>query len=289
MKPKNSNPLSHKFLLLGVFFAFVVLFVLRSSFTSSDDVPSSPVPAQVGGALDSGKATVKCSPRCNKIPAPLAQALIHYTTSTVVPQQTRKEISVTARVLKKKSPCNFLVFGLGQDSLMWSSLNYGGRTVFVEEDESWIQQVKRMFPMLESYHVMYDSKVIEADNLMEVGKGPECTAVSDPRYSMCQLALKGLPAEVYETKWDLIMVDAPTGYHDEAPGRMTAIYTAGMMARNRKDGETDVFVHDINRPVEDNFSKAFLCEGYLKKEEGRLRHFTIPSHRDDIDKPFCPM
>lgn len=142
--------------------------------------------------------------------------------------------------------------------------------------------------MLESYHVTYDSKVNQADNYMEVGKGPECTAVDDPRFSMCQLSLKGLPTEVYDIQWDLIMVDAPTGYYEEAPGRMTAIYTAGMMARNRKDGETDVFVHDVNRVVEDNFSKAFLCEGYMKKQVGRLRHFTIPSHKNGLTRPFCP-
>ena len=147
--------------------------------------------------------------------------------------------------------------------------------------------------MLESYHVTYDSRVNQADELMEVGKGPECTAIADARYSMCQLALKGLPSEVYNTEWDLIMVDAPTGFHDEAPGRMTAIYTAGMMARNRGSGpgsgETDVFVHDVNREVEDKFSREFLCEGYMKKQEGRLRHFTIPSHRDGMERPFCPL
>lgn len=195
---------------------------------------------------------------------------------------------MTAKILERKSPCNFLVFGLGHDSLMWSALNHDGRTVFLEEDEAWIEQIRRRFPMLESYHVSYDSKVNQAENLMEVGKGPECTAVSDPRYSMCQLALKGLPSEIYDTKWDLIMVDAPTGYYEEAPGRMTAIYTAGMMARNRDQGETDVFVHDVNRVVEDKFSKEFLCEGYMKEQEGRLRHFTIPSHRDGLERPFCP-
>ncbi|GFP95079.1 glucuronoxylan 4-o-methyltransferase 1 [Phtheirospermum japonicum] len=173
---------------------------------------------------------------------------------------------------------------------MWHSLNHGGRTVFLEEDEAWIEQIKRRFPMLESYHAAYDSKVNQADDLMQVGKGPECVAVSDPRYSMCQLALKGLPDEVYDVQWDVIMVDAPTGYYEEAPGRMTAIYTAGMMARNRQEvaGETDVFVHDVNREVEDNFSREFLCEGYMKKQEGRLRHFEIPSHRGDLDKTFCP-
>lgn len=288
MKPKATYPINHKFLLLGIFLAFLVIFILRSSFSSSNEVSSSVSQDSSLKASSEAKAS-DCSPTCSKIPNPLAQALIHYTTSTITPQQTLKEISVTARVLKKKSPCNFLVFGLGHDSLMWSSLNYGGRTIFLEEDEAWIEQIKKRFPMLESYHVSYDSKVNQADNLMEAGKVPECMVVSDPRYSMCQLALKGLPDEVYERQWDLIMVDAPTGYYEEAPGRMTAIYTAGMMARNRKEGETDVFVHDVNRSVEDKFSKEFLCEGYMKKQENRLRHFIIPSHTGESSMPFCPV
>ncbi|KAH1088303.1 hypothetical protein GYH30_019374 [Glycine max] len=57
-------------------------------------------------------------------------------------------VDVTARVLEKKSPCNFLVFGLGHDGLMWNALNHGGRTIFLEEEESWIQQMRR-FPMME--------------------------------------------------------------------------------------------------------------------------------------------
>lgn len=105
---------------------------------------------------------------------------------------------------------------------------------------------------------------------------------------MCQLALKGLPGVVYETRWDVIMVDAPTGYYEEAPGRMTAIYTAGMMARNGGGEETHVMVHDVNREVEDKFSREFLCEGYMRKQEGRLRHFVVPSHRVNSDRPFCP-
>ncbi|CAL9214313.1 unnamed protein product [Arabidopsis halleri] len=282
MRPKANQSHKLKLLLVFLFAALILIFIVRSTLTSSQEHQTS-----------EEARSARCSGACNKLPRSLAQALIHYSTSVITPQQTLKEIAVSSRVLGKKSPCNFLVFGLGHDSLMWSSLNYGGRTVFLEEDEAWIKQIKRRFPMLESYHVTYDSKVNQADNLIEVGKGPECTAIGDPRYSMCQLALKGLPAEIYETSWDLIMVDAPTGYYDEAPGRMTAIYTAGMMARNRKQGgETDVFVHDVNREIEDKFSKAFLCEGYMKKQEGRLRHFVIPSYRDgsesESNRPFCP-
>ncbi|KAJ4846933.1 Glucuronoxylan 4-O-methyltransferase 1 [Turnera subulata] len=293
MRPKTHQITNLKILIFFVFLAFILLFVLRSSISSSSEEIPSPDPSTVQPKTSShvkeeGEEETNCTHSCSKLPRSLAQALIHYTTSTITPQQTLKEISVTAKILEKKSPCNFLVFGLGHDSLMWSTLNHGGRTIFLEEDEAWIAQIKRRFPMLHSYHVTYDSKVNQADNLMEVGKGPECTAVGDPKHSMCQLALKGLPSEVYDTNWDLIMVDAPTGYYEEAPGRMTAIYTAGMMARNRRAGETHVFVHDVNREVEDRFSKEFLCQSYMKKQEGRLRHFIIPSHRDALDVPFCP-
>ncbi|XP_058214917.1 glucuronoxylan 4-O-methyltransferase 1-like isoform X2 [Rhododendron vialii] len=292
MRPKTQLALNLKLLIICVFLAFFILFVLKSSFSSSKQ-NHSPISQTIfkksSNTIKDAKLPTNCSSICTKIPPSLAKTVIHYSTSTITPQQTAKEVSVTAKVLEKKTPCNFLVFGLGHDSLMWSALNYGGHTIFLEEDGVWIEQIRRKFPMLKSYHVSYESKVSQAEILMEIGKGPECTAVGDTRYSMCQLALKSLPSEVYETKWDLIMVDAPTGYHEEAPGRMSAIYTAGMMARNREEGgETDVFVHDVNREVEDKFSRAFLCEGYMKKQQGRLRHFRIPSHRGSLDKPFCP-
>ncbi|XP_072969603.1 glucuronoxylan 4-O-methyltransferase 1-like [Typha angustifolia] len=232
--------------------------------------------------------TAVSKPSCTKIPPSLANTIIHYTTSNITPQQTFKEISVTAQILEKKSPCNFLVFGLGHDSPMWNALNHGGRTIFLEEDEAWIETIRLKHPTLESYHVTYNTKVHEAQDLLELGRLPACTAIGDMRLSECQLALKELPSVFYEVEWDLIMVDAPTGYIPEAPGRMGAIYTAGMAARGRREGETDVFVHDVDRMVEDKFSKAFLCEGYLIQQEGRLRHFTIPSHKTDIAKPFCP-
>ncbi|KAG9457021.1 hypothetical protein H6P81_001529 [Aristolochia fimbriata] len=286
MRSKTQNPFNLKVLLLAVFFGFLLLFVLRSSlFSSPSPVSKQPLQKSIEGHSS-------CPPRssapCDKISAPLAQALIHYSTSKITPQQTLGEISVTAKVLEQKSPCNFLVFGLGHDSLMWSSLNFGGRTVFLEEDRAWIEQVTSKFPSLEAYHVEYSTKVRDAEDLMKQGREEECRAVGDVRLSKCPLALKGVPSEIYEVEWDLIMVDAPTGYFKDAPGRMGAIWTAGMVARNRAEGETDVFVHDVDRKVEDRFSMEFWCEGYLREQQGRLRHFTIPSHRGSSTKPFCP-
>ncbi|KAF9603554.1 hypothetical protein IFM89_037053 [Coptis chinensis] len=221
MRSKTQYPLNLKLIACGCILAFVLLFALRPKF-SSQQTPSSI--SQTQSSLASNPTGIveaaSCPPStqtCTKIPPSIVQAIIHYSTSSITPQQTLSEISVTSQVLQKKSPCNFLVFGLGHDSLMWASLNHGGRTVFLEEDKSWIEQIRYGFPTLESYHVVYDSKVHQADELMKIGKGEECRVVTDPRSSKCQLALKTIPNEVYEIEWDLIMVDAPTGFHENAP------------------------------------------------------------------------
>ncbi|XP_008786409.2 glucuronoxylan 4-O-methyltransferase 3 [Phoenix dactylifera] len=281
MKAKVPNYLNLKFLLLGFVLLFLLLLLLRPN-------SSSPAPPSTTESSQISPSNVGTATSCTKLPQSLANTIIHYATSNTTPQQTFEEISVTARVLEKKAPCNLLVFGLGHDSAMWSALNHGGRTVFLEEDESWMEIVRQKSPMLESHHVTYDTKVTQADDLLELRRKPECTAVGDMKFSKCHLALKRMPSVFFEVEWDLIMVDAPTGWIPEAPGRMGAIYTAGMAARARSEGETDVFVHDVDRVVEDKFSKTFLCEGYLKEQQGRLRHFIIPSHRTGSDMPFCP-
>ncbi|XP_047328766.1 glucuronoxylan 4-O-methyltransferase 3-like [Impatiens glandulifera] len=284
-KTHNHPMITLKLTLICLFFLFLIFLLLRSNFTTSSFISSS---TSRTSNKDSQSQTNDYQ-TCNKIPPSLSTALLHYATSKITPQQTYQEISVTLRILQRKSPCNFLIFGLGYDSLMWASLNHGGRTVFLEEDLSWINQIQKKFPTLESKHVKYNTKLTEADRLFEVGSEHElCKVVGDPRTSKCELVMKGMPDEIYDVEWDLIMVDAPTGWHDATPGRMSAIYTAGLMGRNREEGETDVFVHDVNRPVEDRFSTGFLCQSYLTEQVGRIRHFTVPSHRVLSKPAFCP-
>ncbi|KAF7112067.1 hypothetical protein CFC21_112005 [Triticum aestivum] len=287
MKAKLQSFLGLRLLLVAALAAFLLLFSARTLFSSSSSPGQRSAASQLhlSGAGDDGS--------CSKLPAPVADALVHYATSNTTPQQTAAEIGVSLRVLQRRSPCNFLVFGLGLDSPMWAALNHGGRTVFLEEDASWIASVRSKHPGLESYHVVYDTRLTEADELIALRDHPGCTAQPDlaaAAEASCRLALRGLPAAFHEVEWDLVMVDAPTGWVPEAPGRMGAIYTAGMVARARRpgDGATDVFVHDVDRTVEDRFSKAFLCDAYLAEQVGRIRHFVIPSHREKPGTPFCP-
>ncbi|RCV35873.1 hypothetical protein SETIT_7G274700v2 [Setaria italica] len=277
---QGKGGLALRLLLAAALAGFLLVFAARSLSSPSPSTSRRQEAAECGGE---GKG----------LPLPVAEALVHYTTSNVTPQQTADEIGVSLRVLQRRAPCNFLVFGLGFDSPMWAALNHGGRTVFLEEDASWIANVRSKHPALESYHVTYDTVLTESDALLELRDHPACVAQPDlasAAEASCRLALKGLPPVFHDLQWDLIMVDAPTGWTPEAPGRMGAIYTAGMAARARRPGEgaTDVFVHDVDRPVEDAFSKAFLCEGYLAEQVGRIRHFVIPSHREKEGTPFCP-
>ncbi|KAG2615275.1 hypothetical protein PVAP13_3NG066600 [Panicum virgatum] len=257
---QGKGGLALRLLLAAALAGFLLVFAARSLSSPSPPPSTSASRRQEcgGGGGDKG------------LPLAVAEALVHYTTSNTTPQQTADEIGVSLRVLQRRAPCNFLVFGLGFDSPMWAALNHGGRTVFLEEDASWIASVRSKHPSLESYHVTYDTVLTDADALLELRDHPACVAQPDlasAAEASCRLALRGLPLVFHELEWDLIMVDAPTGWTPQSPGRMGA---------------------DVDRPVEDAFSKAFLCEGYLAEQVGRIRHFVIPSHREKDGTPFCP-
>nr|GMD96792.1 probable methyltransferase At1g27930 [Ipomoea batatas] len=220
------------------------------------------------------------------------EAIIHYATTKITPQQNMDEIRISFDVLRDRSPCNFLVFGLGHDSLMWSSLNPRGNTLFLEEDPKWVETVIGSAPYLKARTVNYRTQLSQSDELIRhLHQEPDCS----PKKSFirgnhrCRLALDMLPAEVYDNEWDLIMVDAPRGWFPEAPGRMSAIYSAAVMARNRKGpGVTHVFLHDVDRPVERTWAERLLCRKYLVKEAGRLWHFEIPpASPDKPSNDFC--
>ncbi|GMI70841.1 hypothetical protein like AT1G67330 [Hibiscus trionum] len=209
------------------------------------------------------------------------RALVNYATSTITPQQNYDEISVTYNVLRNRNPCNFLVFGLGYDSRMWDALNPQGRTVFLEEDQKWVDDVLKGAPYLHAYAVKYCTQLKEADALLNHYRTePSCFPSNAflRGNDRCRLALTGFPAEFYDTEWDLIMIDAPRGWFAEAPGRMAAIFSVAVMARNRKGaGVTHVFLHDVDRKVEKLYATEFLCKKYLVKSVGRLWHFEIPA------------
>ncbi|KAF6170908.1 hypothetical protein GIB67_014725 [Kingdonia uniflora] len=63
--------------------------------------------------------------------------------------------------------------------------------------------------------------------LKHAREDPNCAPLGGAlQSSSCQLALRQLPKEVYDLKWDIVVVDGPSGDKPESPGRMAVIYTA---------------------------------------------------------------
>jgi hypothetical protein len=82
-------------------------------------------------------------------------------------QLSPKELKTIIITIMKKRPCNFLVFGLGNDSVYWSRLNFGGRTVFIEDSTDWFQQVKKQNPHINAYLVQYKTSINQWEKLLE--------------------------------------------------------------------------------------------------------------------------
>uniref|UniRef100_A0A0D3GK52 Uncharacterized protein n=1 Tax=Oryza barthii TaxID=65489 RepID=A0A0D3GK52_9ORYZ len=149
-------------------------------------------------------------------------------------------------------------------------------------------------PGLEAYDVVYTTTVREFPDLLDAARAArsaECRPVQNLLYSDCRLAINDLPNQLYDVAWDIILVDGPRGYTAASPGRMSAIFTAGVMARSRaeKGAETDVLVHDYEREVERACSREFLCEENRVEETSTrsLAHFVVPGGRDLRRETFC--
>lgn len=171
-------------------------------------------------------------------------------------QMYAHEVFFIARTLRP--PLNFLVFGMGNDSVFWSSLNRDGRTAFIEDQKTWFDQIQRANPLLEAYLVEYGTKLEEARRLIDC---PETLAME-------------LPPGIRNTAWDVILVDGPAGYENGTPGRMKSIYEASRLIK--KGGS--IFVHDQEREVEREYCDRYFSGGNAVAEtSGRalLRHYKF--------------
>ncbi|CAN1137246.1 Probable methyltransferase At1g27930 [Linum perenne] len=281
MMKSKPRLLPEKSWILAIAMAVLVFAgVLISSFIRSTDTSTFLCSLAGGVSAVPGIKAITKPLSSDPVTAAQLNAIVHYATSKITPQQNIHEISVTLKVLLDRSPCNFLVFGLGFDSLMWNSLNPGGTTIFLEEDPSWVKSVLKDAPSLHAHHVKYRTQLKESDRLMKSYKSqPLCSPAKAflKGNTECPLALATLPDEIYDKEWDLIMIDAPRGWFPEAPGRMAAIFSAAVMARARKgSGVTHVFLHDVDRKVEKMYAEEFLCKKHKVKAVGRLWHFEIP-------------
>jgi len=175
-------------------------------------------------------------------------------------QMHANELFFIARTIKP--PTNFLVFGMGNDSPFWSSLNRRGRTVFIEDQPEWFDKIKLQHPSLEAYLVDYGTRLEDGMQLID---RPEHLAMD-------------LPADLRETAWDVVLVDGPAGYENGTPGRMKSIYEASRLVKPHGR----IFLHDQEREVEREYADRYLLKQNIVAEvTGRalLRHYRYQPAR----------
>ena len=165
-------------------------------------------------------------------------------------QMTAKEYEYICSFLGDK---NFLVFGTGYDSNLWRYANSKGKTIFLENIGKWINPQDT-----DVYKVTYSTKRGQYKELLEDFQKGE--------YGKLQMEL---PNIVRTTAWDCIFVDSPVGTTDKKPGRMQSIFAA----RQLSSRDTNVFVHDIDRDVENEYTRKMFSS--IIKELTKLRHVKI--------------
>ena len=175
------------------------------------------------------------------------------------------ELQLTAicETLRKKQNSNFLVFGLGNDSVFWVASNQPGRTVFLEDDIEWYEKTVAFCPEIETYLVVYGTV---RDQWQEL--------INNPAKLMLDL-----PLEIQYTKWDVILVDGPAGYYPLSPGRMKSIYMASQLATHG----THVFFHDCNREIEKKYAQKYLETKHLIEYIGHedLAHYEKTAYNPE--------
>ncbi|KAI3451993.1 hypothetical protein Pfo_008658 [Paulownia fortunei] len=223
----------------------------------------------------------------------VVRALVHYASSSNnTDRMSYTDIKQISDALRQCSQaCNFLIFGLTHEALLWKALNHNGRTVFIDENRYYAAYFEEKYPEIEAYDVHYSTKLIEMPELIAAVKEQmrnECRPVQNLLFSECKLGLNDLPNQLYEVDWDVILVDGPRGYWPEAPGRMAAIFTSAVLARSKKGGnpKTHVFVHDFNMKVDRVTSDEFLCRENLVKAKDMMGHFVL-ERMDGNPSQFC--
>ncbi|EAZ17955.1 hypothetical protein OsJ_33499 [Oryza sativa Japonica Group] len=145
--------------------AFLLLLTLRTLSAAAANT-SSPAPVVVHRSQQQQR-----DDQCDRVPAGVAEALVHYATSNATAwgrgrRRSAEEVAATARAVSRRAPCNLLVFGLGHGAALWAALNHGGRTVFLEEDDALVSGAHPASLAIEAYRFSYLASAADADELL---------------------------------------------------------------------------------------------------------------------------
>ncbi|GAV88872.1 Polysacc_synt_4 domain-containing protein, partial [Cephalotus follicularis] len=283
---------SNRLWLIAFISLFTVVFLLTLLYTReaiSTKMTTTTTTTVTSAASSNSMSTFGNAP----LTPTVINTLLHYASkSNDSFHMSYAELKPISDVLRKCSyPCNFLVFGLTTETLLWKALNHNGRTIFIDENRYYAAYFEELHPEIEAFDVQYTTKMSEMRELIASTKEQirnECRPVQNLLFSECKLGINDLPNHVYEVDWDVILVDGPRGDGLETAGRMQAIFTAGVLARSKKGGnaKTHIFVHDYYRQVERVCGNEFLCKENMLEHSDTLAHFALEK-MDENYYQFC--
>ena len=165
-------------------------------------------------------------------------------------QMQLPELRAIVQEIRSRPKCSLLVFGCGNDSLLYESANLNGTTAFIEDDVAWAEKIRPKLKEASIHLIDYRSRLSEWVTLLH---RPDWLKLD-------------LPEAVSAKRWDVIVIDGPAGHDNyaqysgqEAPGRMKAIYMAAKLVA---PGGC-VFVHDCERVVELTYASHYLGNSRL--------------------------
>ncbi|KAJ4813790.1 glucuronoxylan 4-O-methyltransferase-like protein (DUF579) [Rhynchospora pubera] len=282
---------SHHRLLILLFiscftFASLLTFLYSTSTSTSTSSSTFTDSSHTTDTFTATKTTttIAAAATTTPLPLPVVDALIHYAANTnATGRMIESDIRAVANILRRRGPCNLLVFGLSVETPLWIALNSGGRTVFLDENQYYIAYLEPRHPGLEAYDVTYTTRVRDLQELLSTARATratDCRPIQHLLFSECRLAVNDLPNHLYDVDWDMILVDGPSGWMQTSPGRTASIFSSAVMARSRRDGgKTEVLVHDYQFGLEKTCAHEFLCEENRIEESSTesLGHFIIQS------------
>ncbi|KAE8704886.1 Protein IRREGULAR XYLEM 15 [Hibiscus syriacus] len=283
---------SNRLWLLAFVSFFTIAFLLTLIYTreSITGKPAAVSTTVIGLAVGSSSGSVIVG---QPLPTTVINTLLHYASKNNESyHMTYSELKPISDVLRKcSSPCNFLVFGLTQETLLWKSLNHNGRTVFIDENRYYAAYYEELHPEIDAFDVQYTTKISETRELIASAREQiknECRPVQNLLFSECKLGINDLPNHVYEVDWDVILIDGPRGDGPDGPGRMQPIFTSGVLARSKKGGnpKTHIFVHDYYRDEEKMPGEEFLCKENMVEYNDTLAHFVV-ERREENSFEYC--
>jgi uncharacterized protein (TIGR01627 family) len=171
-------------------------------------------------------------------------------------QMSYEEYEYILNLIEKLSPCNMLVFGLGNDSALYTKTNLG-YTLFIEDDPFWISKTKpKLSGNFEIFEYKYNTIVRKWINYLNNENILDILKLKFSNQSQNEI--------LYNTHWDIVLIDGPVGYGDDSCGRMIPISTTYSL--NKKH----ILIHDCDRVVENIYTRVFFGNKFKTLDRMRI-------------------